>query len=118
MVETRVAATLLAQHLKVAATNNTLKLVTDAHFSSSPASTPQQHIDQLAKMLEEVDSLFSSHSDGYTWDEVYSLLGGLSQQQFKERYHPTFEIEATRLQLYKRSRHVVCQLLQLVLIPR
>lgn len=59
-------------------------------------------------MLGIVDELFGEHKEGYTWKEVYQTLGGdMDETKFKEAFHPDFEIEAEKLQLYKRAKHMV-----------
>lgn len=59
-------------------------------------------------MLGIIDELFGDAKEGCTWKEVYERLGnGMDEQKFKQAFHPDFEIEAEKLQLYKRAKHMV-----------
>lgn len=112
----RVIARLLINHLNLQSIKNmelpTLKHVMDAYFSSSPLHTSSSFLIErkrrLSIMLGIVDELFGDAKDGLTWEEVYQRLGdGMDEKKFKQAFHPDFEIEADKLQLHKRAKHMV-----------
>jgi galactokinase len=113
VVEMRVAATVLASYLNLDLPMDlpTPKHVMDAHFATTPTHTVSTFLIErsrrLGMMLALVEEVFGTKKDGEKWEEVYARLGGISEKDFKEKFHPTFEIEADKLQLYKRIKHAV-----------
>lgn len=120
-VETRVACVLLAQHLGIDASQlrtGTLKELVHVYFGNPGGRLPPaKAIEQLDKMLSEVETVFGKYPSGVPWDQIYEKLG-TDQAGFKERFHPSFDIEADSLHLLLRSRHVVGDLIQKVLLPQ
>lgn len=95
----------------------TLKHVMDAYFSNSPLHTSSNFLIErkrrLSIMLGIVDELFGDAKDGLSWEEVYQRLEkGMDEKKFRETFHPDFEVEAEKLQLYKRAKHMVSALLR------
>lgn len=114
VVEMRVIARILCGHLNINIPMElpTLKHVMDAYFSASAMHTSSDFLIErkrrLKIMLGIVEDLFGDAKEGYTWEEVYKLLGeGMNEESFKKQFHPDFEIEAEKLQLYKRAKHMV-----------
>lgn len=118
-MEVRVAATILATYLNLDMPMDlpTPKHVMDAHFASTPTHTVSTFLIErsrrLGMMLALVEDVLGDKKDGETWQQVYERLGGIGEKEFKDRFHPTFEIEADKLQLYKRIKHAVSQLIPL-----
>ncbi|KIJ51519.1 hypothetical protein M422DRAFT_58977 [Sphaerobolus stellatus SS14] len=123
VVETLVAARLLAQHLKVEVGKTekiTLKQVVH-RFLGVPESE-DIHSDELKEGLErvlpEVESLrkdTSSDGDdpGLTLEEMVKRTG-LSTEEFCELYLSWVTVEATHFKLYKRTRHVLTEALRVL----
>lgn len=115
VVELRVAATLLANHLRLSLGPElpTLKHVMDAYFGAQSTHTNADFLIErrrrLAIMLSIVEDLFGEQKEGNSWEDVYSSLGGMDEKSFKQKFHPTFEIDAERLKLYSRAKHAVRQ---------
>lgn len=113
VVEMRVVARILCSYLKLNIPMElpTLKHVMDAYFSSSAMHTSSEFLIErkrrLKIMLDIVEDVFGDKKDGCTWDEVYERLGGMNKDSFKQAFHADFEIEAEKLQLYKRAKHAV-----------
>ncbi|KAK9893861.1 Galactokinase [Cystobasidium minutum MCA 4210] len=111
VVEMRVVARILCSYLKLNIPMElpTLKHVMDAYFSSSAMHTSSEFLIErkrrLKIMLDIVEDVFGDKKDGCTWDEVYERLGGMNKDSFKQAFHADFEIEAEKLQLYKRAKH-------------
>lgn len=109
-VETRVACHLLAKHLGVDPSTfktGTLKELVHVYFGNEGARMPAaKAIEQLDVMLAETQKAFGGHADGYAWSDIHSLLG-TTDATFREQFHPSVEIEADKLQLLKRTLHVV-----------
>lgn len=109
VVETRVAAQLLARHLGVKLgpkDTPTFREVSDLHYGGQ-ADSPTEQICRLDELLAAVDVLFQSSANGMAWADVLVALQLDSRAALAALYHPTFAVEADRLQLHKRSRHVV-----------
>lgn len=113
VVEMRVAAKMLQNHLKLKLPMPlpTPKDIMDARFNGPLDAEASDYLDQeqkrLQSMLESVEELFGNNRTGVAWGDVYSLLGGIDSQQFKETFNPDFEIEASSLKLYTRIKHAV-----------
>jgi galactokinase len=106
LVEVRVAAALLAKHLKLdLPIPTTLRRVQLARNKGKQPETTAMAIEELEGLLEEAKTALGAYEEGITWDEVLHQLGDLTQDQFKQRFHPSFEIETERLQVMKRARH-------------
>lgn len=109
----RVAAALLAKYLnlKLGMDLPTPKHIMDAYFQEQRTHTSSEFLIErqrrLTIMLSIVKDLFGPHQDGYNWKEVYQSLDNISPEDFRQRFHPTFEIEADKLHLYKRAKHAV-----------
>ncbi|CAD6584398.1 MAG: galactokinase [Cyphobasidiales sp. Tagirdzhanova-0007] len=112
VVEMRVAAAILAHKLDLdmPTTMPTPKHIMDAYFQS-PLSHPSQtdflkeRQRRLGIMLDVVERIFGANKEQNSWSEVYESLGGITAEMFKETFHPSFEIEAKGLKLYKRAKH-------------
>ena len=110
----RVAAAILAHKLDLdmPTTMPTPKHIMDAYFQS-PLSHPSQtdflkeRQRRLGIMLDVVERIFGANKEQNSWSEVYESLGGITAEMFKETFHPSFEIEAKGLKLYKRAKHAV-----------
>jgi galactokinase len=114
VVEMRVIARLLCKHLNLDLPMElpTLKHVMDAYFSSSQMHASSEFLIErkrrLKIMLGIVEDLFQDAKEGETWDQVYERLGdGMDKKKFKETFHSEFDVEAEKLQLYKRAKHMV-----------
>lgn len=111
VVEMRVAGYLLAKdlNLKTEMDLPTPKHIMDAYFASLQMHTSSSFLIErkrrLKMMLKLVDECFGADVDGLSWDRVYELLGGITAEDFTKQFHPEFEIEADKLQLYKRLKH-------------
>lgn len=118
VVEMRVIARLLCNYLKLDIPMElpTLKHVMDAYFSSSAMHTSSDFLIErkrrLSIMLDIVEDVFGDKKEGCTWEEVYERLGGMDENSFKQAFHADFEIEAEKLQLYKRAKHMVSKTVQ------
>lgn len=115
VVEMRVASVMLAEHLglagKTALDLPTPKHVMDLYFGQAQTHQGSDFLIErrrrLGIMLDIVEELFQDSKEGMEWDQVYKRLGGIDEQAFIKRFHPDFEIEADKLQLYKRIKHAV-----------
>ena len=113
VVELRVVARILADHLKLTIDMAlpTLKHVMDAYFGAQTIHTAADFLTErqrrLRIMLDIVEDIFGQNKEGDSWEQVYARLGGMSQEQFKATFHDDFEIEADKLKLYKRAKHAV-----------
>lgn len=113
----RVVARLLADHLSLKLNQvegggmPTVKHVMDAYFASNTMHTSSDFLIErkrrLRIMLDIVEDLFGGKKDGNSWEDVYELLGGIDEDGFKKTFHDDFEIEAEKLQLYRRAKHAV-----------
>lgn len=113
-VETRVAAAILAKRLGIKLNSGTLKELVDRRFGNATGRVdPSKALEQLDTILAEMETAFGSSKDGFAWTQVHGMLG-TSESDFKERFHPAFDIEAQQLQLYKRTKHVVRALLTVI----
>ena len=81
----------------------TLKQVIDQHFSSSPNAAVAEHMQRLVIILKSLEQVLEAYKDGMEWSEVYKLFGVEDGKAFKEKFHPNFEIEAPKLQIYSSS---------------
>ena len=110
----RVVAALLAKSLDldIRADLPTAKHIMDAYFTSPLSHPPsidflQERQRRLGIMLSVVENVFGSHKENDDWSEIYERLDDITPEQFKQRFHPTFDIEAGHLKLYKRAKHAV-----------
>jgi galactokinase len=108
VVETRLAAAILAKHLNVAP-GATLREVQDrwiekasaeGSFTGSPADRESEI---LGKLLEAVDAAFKEEM--YTRDEAASILG-LTVAEMEAKFVGSIVIRCDGFQLKKRARHV------------
>lgn len=112
VVELRVVGRVLAKHLNLRMDTElpTLKNVMDGYFGKQRrqgADLLAERQDQLQTMLDIVEEVLGNAKEGDSWEQVYTRLGGMSEQDFKNTFHPDFDIEANELQLYKRAKHAV-----------
>lgn len=81
----------------------TLKQVIDQHFSSSPDASVAEHMQRLVIILKSLEQVLEEYKDGMEWSEVYKLCGVEDGKVFKQKFHPNFEIVASKLQIYSLS---------------
>lgn len=117
VAEVAVAADILAKKfsLKVANDSNldsaTLRGSFDAYFTQIKKAAPWDGhninvgIERLNEMLHVVESVFGDHADGFSADEAAAMLG-LSSADFSARYLEKQPVRFSKLQLYKRCKHV------------
>jgi galactokinase len=108
VVETRLAAAILAKHLNVA--NSMLlrevqedwlkKASADGSFTGSPAGRESEI---LGKMLEAVDAAFKE--EAYTREEAAAALG-ITVADMEDNFVGSIVIRHNGFQLKKRARHV------------
>ncbi|KAH8918227.1 Galactokinase [Atractiella rhizophila] len=107
VVECRIASILLNSALALSLPLDplpTLKALTDAYFKANTADDVSTAISQLQEMSSLTDRHLGKWKDGMTWNEVYSATG-LDKEAFHAKVAP-FEVEAEKLQVWKRAKHV------------
>ncbi|CAI2180591.1 17552_t:CDS:1 [Funneliformis geosporum] len=99
VVETKLAAHHLGQCLFNKPCEN-LKQVSDLYSNSTEVI-----VENLIKLSDYVEKIYENNHDGFTLDELSSLLN-LNQDEIKEKFLNRFPVRAKKFQLYKRSKHV------------
>ncbi|KAK9762308.1 galactokinase [Basidiobolus ranarum] len=117
VVETRVAALLLAKELNLLEEKpQTLKEVMDLYFTTneepSHTSVTERWINRLTKMLELVDQLIVRR-EGYTLSEMAKAVG-LSENELHARFMSKYPIRTDIFHIYTRAVHVYSEALRVV----
>jgi len=114
VVECRIGALMLAKYLSLSLPIQplpTLKNITDAYFAQHPSAGTdvEINIDRLNKILELALEKFEDRA--LTWSEVYDFLG-MEESLFKTQVVGGFEVEADKLWIRKRVKHVFSEALR------
>ncbi|OMH83978.1 Galactokinase [Zancudomyces culisetae] len=123
VVETRIAALMLAKHLQIQDFMNianplTMKIVMDMHLNEDAeikqCGETEVWCRKLGKMVDISKAFFGKNQGGFTWEQCAEYLGMTVEELKIKVQTDRFPVIAESLQLYNRTLHVYSEALRVV----